>query len=401
MRLEVLTRWEGSPRVRLGALAAGVLGLVATGAGGLAAPREAAYGYLFAFAYWLSLGLGALLILAAFHAARARWPTVLRRPLELMATCCPLFAAFFIPVALSLPLLFPWVRPPPDLGSHGLELLAHKRPYLNVPFFLVRACFYFAVWGAVGGLLYRWSVRQDTEADLGARSVRLTQWQRRLSAGALPVVVLCVSFASLDWLMSLEPLWKSTVYGLYVGCGAVVAALSAVAVLAAAWRGPGQFGALMGPRHFQRLGTLLLAFVCLWAYCGYSQFMLMWVASLPEEVPWYRARLDGGWRQVAVLLAVGHFAVPFFLLLVRRVKQRPRALGLVAAWLLLMRAVDLYWLVVPALHPRALDVHWTALTAWVGVGGLAVAACLALARGSYTVPVRDPFLLHSLEVPES
>ncbi|MFP2956825.1 hypothetical protein ACLEPN_03070 [Myxococcus sp. 1LA] len=400
MSIDVLARWEGSPRVRRGALAVGVLGLGATGAGALAAPRETAYGYLFAFAYWLSLCLGALLILAAFHASRARWPTVLRRPLEVLSACCPLFAVLFVPVALAMPQLFPWVSPPPDLGSHGLHLLEHKRPYLNVPFFLARAIFYFGVWGAVGWLLYRWSVRQDVETGISARSVQLTLWQRRLSAGALPMLVLCLSFASLDWMMSLEPLWQSTVYGFYVGCGAVVAALSTVAVLAAVLRGPGEFGALMGPHHFRRLGTLLLAFVCLWAYCGYSQFMLMWVASLPEEVPWYRARLDGGWRWAAVLLAVGHFAAPFFLLLMRRIKQRPRALAGVAAWLLLMHAVDVYWLVVPALHPRSVFVHWTGLTAWVGVGGLSVAACLAVARGGYTVPVRDPFLLHSLRVPE-
>ncbi|WP_426752727.1 hypothetical protein [Myxococcus sp. Y35] len=400
MTVDVLARWEGDRRIRVGSLAAGVLGLVATGAGAATAPRDAAYGYLFAFAYWLSLCLGALIILAAFHASRARWPTVLRRPLEVMAACCPLFAVLFVPVALAMPQLFPWVSPPPDLGSHGHHLLEHKRPYLNVPFFLARAAVYFGIWGAVAWLLYRWSVRQDAEAGISATSVRLTQRQRRLSAGALPVLVLCLSFASLDWMMSLEPLWKSTVYGLYVGCGAVVAALSTVAVLAAVWRGPGQFGALMGPHHFRRLGTLLLAFVCLWAYCGYSQFMLMWVASLPEEVPWYRARLDGGWRWWAVLLAVGHFAVPFFLLLVRRVKQHPRSLGMVAVWLLLMRGVDVYWLVMPALHPRGVFLHWTGLTAWVGVGGLTVAACWALARGGYTVPVRDPFLLHSLQVAE-
>ncbi len=400
MTVDVLAPWNGGRNIQVGALVVGVLGLVATAAGALAAPREAAYAYLFAFAFWLSLCLGALLILAAFHASRARWPTVLRRPLEVMSACSPLFVVLFVPVALAMPQLFPWVAPPPDLGSHGHHLLEHKRPYLNVPFFLARAAFYFLVWGAVGGLLYRWSVRQDAEAGISARSVRLTLWQRRLSAGALPGLVLCLSFASLDWMMSLEPLWKSTVYGFYVGCGAVVAALSTVAVLAAVWRGPGQFGALMGPYHFRRLGTLLLAFVCLWAYCGYSQFMLMWVASLPEEVTWYRARLDGGWRRVAVLLAVGHFAVPFFLLLVRRIKDSPRSLGMVSVWLLLMHVVDIYWLVVPALHPRAFYFHWTGLTAWLGVGGITVAACWALARGGYMVPVRDPFLLHSLQVTE-
>ncbi|AEI67400.1 hypothetical protein [Corallococcus macrosporus] len=401
MTATVLTRLHPGRRVAWGAALVGGLGLLATLLGGVAAPREAAHGYLFAFAYWLSLSLGALLILAAFHSARARWPTVLRRPLEVMAASCPLFALLFVPVALTLPHLFPWVAHPAGLGAHDAHLLAHKQPYLNVPFFLGRAVLYFAVWGTVGVLLFRWSVRQDAEPAITERAVRITLRQRRLAAGALPLLVLCLSFASLDWLMSLEPLWASTVYALTVGCGAVVGALATVAVVAATARGAGQFGALMGPAHFLRLGTLLLGFVCLWAYCAFSQFLLVWIASLPEEVTWYRARLDGGWRAVAVALAVGHFGVPFFLLLLRRVKQRARSLAVVGAWLLLMRALDVYWLVLPALHPGTAAFHWTCATAWAGVGGWTVAAWWLLARGGYTVPVRDPFLPHSLRVPRS
>jgi hypothetical protein len=175
--------------------------------------------------------------------------------------------------------------------------------------------------------------------------------------------------------------------------------MAVVGILAVLGQGPGQFGALMSAVHFRRWGTLLLAFVCLWAYCAFSQLLLMWIATLPEEVTWYRARLDGGWHWLAALLAVGHFPVPFLLLLLRRIKESPRALATVCAWLLLMHALDVYWLVLPALHPGHWAPHWTSLTAWVGVGGLSVAACLWLFRGGYPVPVRDPFLLHSLRVP--
>lgn len=397
--ITVVPRFEGSWRPVGASLVVGGLGLAATLAGGLADAREASYGYLFAFAFWLSLCLGALVLLSAFHAARARWPTVLRRPLEVMAACCPLFILLFVPVALTMRHLFPWVEPSPVLGEHALHLLEHKRPYLNLPWFFVRAVFYFGVWCSVGLLLYRWSVRQDAEPESNERAVRMTLWQRRLAAGSLPVVVLCLSFASLDWMMSLEPLWQSTVYALYVGCGAVVGAMAVVGLLAALGQGAGQFGALMSPVHFRRLGTLLLGFVCLWAYCAFSQLLLMWIATLPEEVTWYQARLDGGWRWLAALLALGHFAVPFLLLLLRSIKEHRRRLAAVCVWLLLMRVVDVYWLVLPALHPRQWYPHWTSLTAWVGVGGLCVAAGLWLQRGGYTVPVRDPFLLHSLRVP--
>ncbi|ABF91533.1 putative membrane protein [Myxococcus xanthus DK 1622] len=401
MTATVLTRLNLGRRVVWGAVAVGGLGLLATLLGGVAAPREAAYGYLFAFAFWLTLSLGALIILASFHASRARWPTVLRRPLEVMAASSPVFVLLFVPVVLTMPHLFPWVAIPADLSAHDVHLLAHKKPYLNVPFFLGRAVFYFAVWSVVGLLLYRWSVRQDAEPAITERAVRFTLYQRKLGAGSLPLMVLCLSFASLDWLMSLEPLWESTVYALTLGCGAVVGALALVAVVAATARGAGQFGALMGPAHFLRLGTLLLAFVCLWAYGAFSQLLLIWIASLPEEVTWYRARLDGGWLAVAVVLAVGHFVVPFFLLLLRRLKQDPRALAVVGAWLLLMRALDVYWLVFPALHPGTASFHWTSVTAWAGVGGWTVAAWWLLSRGGYTVPVRDPFLPHSLRVPRS
>lgn len=395
----VLPRFEGGRRELAVSLGVGVLGLAATLAGGFLSPRDAAYGYLFAFAYWLSLCLGALLILAAFHASRSRWSVVLRRPLEVMAACCPLFILLFIPVGLTMRQLFPWVDPSPSLGEHALHLLEHKRPYLNVPGFLLRAAVYFGVWCAVALLLYRWSVRQDAEPEQSEHRARITRWQRRLSAGSLPVLVLCLSFASLDWLMSLEPFWESTVYALFVGCGAVMGALSVVGLLAARGQAAGQFGALMRSVHFRWLGTLLLSFICLWAYCVFSQFLLIWIATLPDEVQWYRARLDGGWRWVAALLALGHFAVPFLLLLQRRIKEHPRALAAVCGWMLLMHAVDMYWLVLPALHPREWYPHWTSLTAWLGVGGVSVAAGLWVMRGGYTVPVRDPFLPHSLQVP--
>jgi hypothetical protein len=213
--------------------------------------------------------------------------------------------------------------------------------------------------------------------------------------------VLCLSFGAQDWLMSLEPLWYSTVYGLYVGCGGVVSALSLLILWAAGSREEGNVGALMRPEHFRRLGTLTLTFVCLWAYCGFSQYLLMWIATLPEEVTWYLARGQNTWAALAWTLMVGHFALPFLLLLQRRLKQRPAAIGAVAVLLLLMHAVDVYWLVVPALHPLGFSLHWTAPFAFLGAGGVTVATALWLSGRSRAVPIGDPFLPHSLEVPSS
>ncbi|MBU8897289.1 hypothetical protein DRW03_17185 [Corallococcus sp. H22C18031201] len=393
MRPPALPRFEGGQRLWMSSAGVGVVGLVATGVGALLDVREALYGYLFGFIYWLGLCLGTLLLLASFHASNARWPVVLRRTLEVTGATVPVFLVLFVPVGLGMARLYPWVTPSPELGEHALQVLAHREPYNTVPRFLLRAVGYFLAWGLVGHFLLRWSVRQDTEG-----STRWTAWQRRLGSGALPVIGLAFSFMTLDWLMALDATWQSTVYGIYVYSGATVGALALVVVAGVATRDTQHFGRLLTPGHYQRLGTLLFAFICFWAYIAYSQYMLIWVASLPEEVTWYLVRMHGGWGAVSWALILGHFVLPFAVLLSRELKQRPRALAGVALWMLLLHAVDTAWLVLPALSPSRAHLPWTALTAWVGVGGCAVAFAVWRSRGMYPVPVGDPFLVHSLQV---
>lgn len=393
MTAPVLPRFEGGQRALAVSAALGVGGLAATALGAFLDVRDALAGYLFGFTYWLSLCLGALLLLATFHAANARWPVVLRRAQEVMAATAPLFLVLFVPLALGMRHLYPWVEPPADLGAHTLHVLEHRRPYNNVPFFLGRAALYFVTWGLVSHLLHRWSVRQDATGD-----VRWTLWQRRLGGGSLPALALTFSFMTLDWMMSLDATWQSTVYAVHVFSGAFVGALALLVVAGVATRDTLHFGSLLSPGHYHRLGTLMFAFICFWAYIAYSQFMLIWIAALPEEVSWYRVRLEGGWGVLSLLLVLGHFVLPFALLLSRELKARPRMLAGVALWLLFMHAVDVAWLLFPSFSPERVTLPWTALTAWVGVGGLSVALALALARGTYPVPVGDPYLVHSLQV---
>lgn len=387
--------------IRRVALGVGALGCGAAAIGAAFSPRETAFSWLFAFTFWLSLSVGALIAVQTFHASRARWPVVCRRPLEVMSASAPLFALLFVPIAIAAHQLYPWLSPPASWGAHEHELLAHKAPYLSFGFFLARAAFFIVLWSVAGVLLYRWSVKQDALTSRDPRSAGFTSLQRKLSAGTLPLVVLSISFAALDWMMSLEPLWHSTVYGAYVGCGAVTAALSAHALWLGLARGPGQPAVLMRDEHFGRLGTLLLTFDCLWAYCGFSQYLLQWEATLPEEVTWYLARVHGGWQAAAWILIAGHFAVPFLALLQRRIKRTPLGLATVGGWLLLMHAVDLYWLILPAVAPGHWSFHWTAPLAWLGIGGLSVAAWSWLQGRVRAVPAGDPFLPHSLEVSRS
>jgi hypothetical protein len=387
-----LSPYQGGrrPLVLAGAAAAGGLGLTLVG-GLVLDARRALFAYLVAFVYWVGLSLGALVLLGALHASSARWSVVLRRFVETAAQAMPLFVVLFVPVALGMELLFPWVDPHALTGdlAHAVH---NKLPYLNRTGFLVRAAVYFGVWIVVAHLLRAWSVRQDT-----AGGVALTRWQRRLGAGSLPFLALTLTFAAFDWMMSLDPRFFSTIFGVYWFAGSFMGAFAVVIVAGAATRGdPTAFGHHMNVEHFHSLGKFLLAFVAFWAYVAFSQFMLIWIANIPEEVPWYILRIEGGWRWVGVFLAVFHFVVPFFLLLSRDLKRSPRALAWVAAWTLLAHWVDVYWLVMPHLHPDGPRPSLLDLTAFVGVGGAAVAFTILRMRGAAAVPVRDPYLEDSL-----
>jgi hypothetical protein len=387
-----LAPWQGGRRLLglAGALAAAGLGLTLLG-GLLLDARRALFSYLVAFVTWLGIALGALILLGAFHASSARWPVVLRRFLETVAQAIPAFVILFLPIAAGMKLLFPWAEPS-ALDGELARLVAKKAAYLNGPFFLVRAVIYFAVWILVAHLLRAWSVRQD---EGGGPS--LTIRQRRLGAGALPFLALTMTFAAFDWMMSLDPRFFSTIFGVYWFAGSFMSAFAVVIIAAALTRDdPTAFGHHMSVEHFHALGKFMLAFVAFWAYVAFSQFMLIWIANIPEEVPWYILRIDGRWRWVGAFVALFQFLVPFFLLLQRAVTRNPRRLAFVAAWLLFVHWIDLYWLVMPHLH-RAGPRPWLFdVTAFVGVGGAAVAFTVLRMRGTASVPVRDPYLEDSL-----
>jgi hypothetical protein len=384
--------WEGGVRVRNLAGAIGAAGLALTLVGGLVGdPRRALFGYLVAYVYWLGIALGALILLGSFHAASAKWPVVLRRFLEFVPSSLPLFVVLLLPILVGLRRIFPWVEPS-AVAEELRHVVEHRRPWLNVPFFLVRAAIYFAVWIGVSSLLRAWSIRQDAVGGY-----ELTRRQRRLGAGSLPLLALTMTFAAFDWMMSLDPRFYSTIFGVYWFAGSFVCAFAVLAI-AAAWTraDPGQFGAYMNLEHFHSVGKFMLAFVAFWAYVAFSQFMLIWIANIPEEIPLYEVRIRGGWLPVFAFLAIFHFVVPFFLLLSRPLKRDPRRLAWMGSWLLVVHWVDLYWLIMPVLHEAGPRPSLWDLTAFAGVGGLAVAFVLWRMHGVPAVPLRDPYLDDSL-----
>lgn len=385
------TPFQGGGRLAGAAAAVAAVALGLTAAGGAGDPRQALASYLVAFVYWLGIALGALILLGALHASKARWPVVLRRFLETIPQTLPLFAVLFVPVALGLEHVFVWVRPERLTGEMA-HAVHHKHAYLNVPFFLARAAGYFVVWILVAHLLRSWSVRQDR-----AGGHALTLAQRRLGAGALPFLALTLSFASFDWMMSLDPRFFSTIFGVYWFAGSFLGAFAVLVIAAAATRGlPEHFGHHLNADHVHALGKFLLAFTAFWAYIAFSQYMLIWIANVPEEVPWYIVRSHTPWGRVGIFLAVGHFALPFLVLLSRALKRDARKLAAVAAWLLLVHWVDVHWVVMPLVHPDGPAPSWLDVTAFVGVGAAFLAALVFRMRGAATVPVRDPYLEESL-----
>jgi hypothetical protein len=321
--------------------------------------------YLLAYIFWLEIALGCLGMVMLHHVAGGRWSFVIRRLMETGAMTLPLLAVLFIPLLIGLTRLYPWTDPALVAQS---ELLQHKSVYLNIPFFIVRAVIYFTVWSGLAYLLNRWSLRQDETGEPGLSS-RL----RRLSAIGLILYFVTATFAAFDWLMSLEPEWFSSIYGVLFIVGQALAAL-ALAVIGLRLMAKGQpmtetIASSTWANLFNDLGNFLLGFVVVWAYISFSQFLIIWSANIPEEAIWYYHRSQGGWQWVGMGLILFHLVLPFFLLLSRRIKRQAQWLAGLAMAILLMRLVDLFWLIVPAFYPDGLHVHWLDVTLLIAMGG--------------------------------
>lgn len=350
-------------------------------------PRQFLFSYLTSVATWLTVALGALIFVLLQFVTRAGWSVVVRRTAEHLAASLPLFFLLILPLLGNLDRVFPWADP---AMAHEDHLIHAKSGYLNVPFFTARTVVYFAVWCALAWWFRRHSLRQD---EVG--SPLITRRLQNLSAPGILLYGVTLQFFAFDWLMSLDPHWYSTIFGVYVFAGAMTSGLAAVILLLHLLRRWGLIRDLVTTEHLHDLGKLLFGFVVFWAYIAFSQFMLIWYANLTEETIWYAHRWRDGWQGVSVLLAVGHFVLPFFFLLSRETKRNPRWLGLAAAWMLLMHWVDLYWLVMPNLH-SGFHPHAADLLAWLGTAGFTLAVVLRLALGKNLVPTRDPRLAESL-----
>jgi len=379
-------------RLETPALIAGVIGLALCAIGAFLNTTQFFRSYLVAFIFVSGIAIGSLGVLMIQFLTGGAWGVLIRRCLESATRTFPLLAIAFIPIALGMRNLYIWTDH--NLVAHD-HVLHAKAPYLNVTFFLLRTVFYFAIWIIISTLLNRWS-KQHEETSSPWLGLRL----RNASAAGLLVMAITMTFASIDWMMSLEPHWYSTMYGISFIIGNCLSALAFSSVIVVLMSRDEPISLVAKPIHFRDLGNLIFAFVMLWAYTAFSQFMLIWYANIREEVPWYTRRMNGGWGTIAALLIVFHFFLPFFVLLIRAIKDHPRSLGMVALFVIFMRAVDVFWLIAPGFHPEEahapFSIHWLDPAAILGLGGLWFFFFLRFLRRHPVLPFNEEFVQEAL-----
>jgi len=371
-------------RIERGAAAAAGLGLLGCAVGFFSSGEQFYRSYLFAYLFWTGLAVGCLSVTMINHLTGGVWGLLVRRPLEAGTRTFPLLAVLFLPIALGVDHLYPWAHPGED------QLLREKALYLNVPFFLVRTVFYFATWVALAHFLNKWSLEMDN-----GESLRLSRRMRGLSGGGLVLLGLTITFSAVDWAMSLAPHWFSTIYGILFMVGQALSALAFVIALVALLANERPISEAVRPGTLQDLGKLLLAFTMLWAYMHFSQFLIVWSGNVAEETPFYVRRFQGGWQWAGLLLVAFHFVLPFVLLLSRDLKRNAKSMGALASGLLLVRLLDLFWLIGPDLTGHGQEApgfafHWLDVAAPVGLGGLWLLLYTRQLRKRPLLPLGEP-----------
>lgn len=342
--------------------------------------------YLLGFTFWAGIALGSLALLMLQHLTGGGWGFVIRRILEASTQTLPLIAVLFVPILLGAHALYPWTHQE-EIDKH--PVIQAKTAYLNLPFFSIRAVVYFAIWLTLAFLFNRWSLQQDRTADQ-----RYSKNLRVLSGPGMVLFIFTVTFAAVDWYMSLEPEFTSTIYGFIYVASWSVSALAFVIAVVAALSKQEPLKSIVAPLHFHDLGKLLLALVMLWAYFAFSQYLIIWSGNLPEEIGWYLHRTRGTWGAIALTIITLHFAAPFLFLLSRSLKRDPQKLVIVALLILVMRYVDLMWMLVPAFnaehdHFGLMNVVMSIVSA-LALGGLWLAMFIWQLNKRSLIPINDP-----------
>jgi hypothetical protein len=386
-------RLQGDYRIWAVPVGIGVLFLALTIVGWLVDSPQFYFAYLVGWTFCLSIALGALFFVVIQHLTRAKWSVVIRRSAESLGASIPLLAILSIPIFFGMHDLYHWTHEELFDPTHPEydALIAGKAAYLNQPFFFLRVLIYFALWTIISYRLYSLSLRQDVSAD-----PTIPASLRKVSAWGLPVLAVTVTFASFDFLMTLDPHWFSTIFGVYFFAGAMWATFAVLVLVNLSFqRGKVGLVNIVTTEHYHDLGKFMFGFTVFWAYIAFSQYMLIWYGNIPEETLWYRHRLEYGWEYHSLALLFLHFIVPFLILLPRASKRFTPLLAVMSVWFLVMHWFDFHWLAMPILHHDAMF-HWIDLTAWLGLFGVFIGAFLFRLGRHSLIPRNDPNLGESL-----
>ncbi len=366
----------------------GAIGIIASIVGAMTNAEQFYRSYLVAFLWVLGPTTGCMALMMIHHMSGGAWGLGVRRIYEAAARNVVLMAILFVPIVIGMTHIFVWTHA--DLVAKD-PILKHKEPYLNASFFVIRAAIYFLIWGALTFILSGWSRAQDFTPTPPPADRKF----RNLSGPGILIYAITITFASFDWVMSVDPHWYSTVYGLLfmVGQGLTGMAFTAIISFIVSRRPP--MDHVISPEKTHDYGKLMLAFTMLWAYLAYSQFLIIWSGNLPEEVTYYVRRLHTDWSWLSWIILFGVFVIPYCLLLSRDLKRSASRLAYLGIFVFVMRYVDLYWMITPTLH-EGTHLHWLDLSTAAGLMGLWTAAFCWNLKGHAMVPVNDPYLEEAL-----
>ncbi len=373
----------------LGLVGLAAVAFVAVLVGAFFQPKQFAFSYLFAYFFFLTICMGGLFWTLVHHAVDAEWSVVVRRQMENMASLLLVMAVLFIPLVFVAPELWKWMRP----ENAADPLLLEKAAYLNPWFFWFRAFFYFAFFILCGGLLRAFSIAQDKDG-----APRYTVLNRRVTFSSALLFAVCLTFAAVDWLMGLDYHWFSTMWGVYIFAGTALSSMCVLVLIITALRSAGYLQNVVTLEHYHIMGKLMMAFTIFWAYIGFSQYMLIWYANIPEETVYFLRRNTGTWWYGSQFMVVGHFFVPFLMLLFQRGKKTPLFLCGMAVWILIMHMLDMYIIVMPAYHKAGFDLgaFLFDIPCLIAIGCTLAAVFLKRLGESALYPIRDPRLPQSL-----
>src|SRR5882724_616426 len=367
----------------------GIVGLGLSVVGAFISPKQFSFSWLFAFAFYFTILAGCFFWIVVHHVVDAEWSVVVRRQLENLAMLLAVMVVFFIPIVIYRHHLYEWMNIKPGLDT----ILDSKRGYLNWHFFVVRSIFYFVFFIAATLLFRRFSIRQDRDGNPA-----FTINMRRLAFVSLPLFAFSITFGAYDWLLGIDYHWFSTMWGVYIFAGAAGSSMSLLVLVITALRKAGYLKETVTPEHYHIMGKWMLAFTVFWAYIGFSQYMLIWYANMPEETEYFITRNTQSWWALSMLLVVGRFFGPFAILLLRSIKKKPARLCLIAGWIVFMQLVDIYIVILPALHGAGVLVSIWDFMPLIGMGATLAFVFLWILRRSSLFPNRDPRLLESLHI---